>query len=560
MQTGVSFRKILRKYNIKSENTEPHHPQQNPAERRIQDVKRLSTKIMDRTGAPAYLWFFCMLYVVMLLNFTALESLGWITPYQACFGTTPDISALLQFTFYQPIYFSDEDSFPNSNERKGYWIGVAENKGDTLTYWVLTENKQVLARSLVCPADTPEKNQRVLEPGEPTDPVLREIEGSEIEGSPPQEPQLDLLSDLVNSPMPVFDPTEFEAKDHIGFEFVHTDKQEIPTKAKVIEIDEDTGKALLEYVHGGLEYVEPNIIQEALLSAQQMEDGEGFWTFSKVLGHQTAENGRIEVEVLWDNGERSWEPLMVLRKDDPVTLAAYAKDRKLLEQKGWKWAKKIAGREKKLTRMLKTMKASKKKYIKKNFGKTVYKFGVKVPCTGDVKGAMELDRENGNQLWLEAQKTEASTLMDMETFKVIPDDFDLRGYQYVPLMYAWDVKFDGRRRARLVANGKVTIGPPEAEVWSGVVSTEAVRIAMFLGMLNGMKILAADISSAYLMADTREHMYTRLGPEFGEWAGKRAIIKKALYGLIGSCAQFHRHLCIGLDRIGFKPSKADPDL
>eukprot|EP00957_Ditylum_brightwellii_P162819 12398515-Ditylum_brightwellii.AAC.1 len=37
---------------------------------------------MDRTGAPAFLWFFCMLYAVMLLNFTALESLGWITLHQ----------------------------------------------------------------------------------------------------------------------------------------------------------------------------------------------------------------------------------------------------------------------------------------------------------------------------------------------------------------------------------------------------------------------------------------------------------------------------------------------
>ena len=76
-------------------------------------------------------------------------------------------------------------------------------------------------------------------------------------------------------------------------------------------------------------------------------------------------------------------------------------------------------------------------------------------------------------------------------------------------------------------------------------------------MLNGMKILAADISSAYLMADTKEKMYTNLGPEYGDWAGKTAIIKKALYGLIGSCAQFHRHLCVELTKLGFVPSKAD---
>ena len=94
---------------------------------------------------------------------------------------------------------------------------------------------------------------------------------------------------------------------------------------------------------------------------------------------------------------------------------------------------------------------------------------------------------------VQAQKTEANTLRQMKTFVIIPDNFDLTGYQYVPLIYAWDVKFDGRKWARLVANGKITMGPPKAEVWSGVVSTESVRTAIFLAMLNGMKILAADI-------------------------------------------------------------------
>ena len=62
------------------------------------------------------------------------------------------------------------------------------------------------------------------------------------------------------------------------------------------------------------------------------------------------------------------------------------------------------------------------------------------------------------------------------------------------------------------------------------------------------------------MADTKEKMYTKLGPEFDDWAGKTAIIKKASYGLCGSCAQFHKHLCAVLYTIGFTPSKADPDL
>ena len=59
------------------------------------------------------------------------------------------------------------------------------------------------------------------------------------------------------------------------------------------------------------------------------------------------------------------------------------------------------------------------------------------------------------------------------------------------------------------------------------------------------------------MVDTKEKMYTKLGPEFGDWAGKTAIIKKALYGLMGSCAQFLQHLCVDPTKLGFVPSKAD---
>lgn len=61
------------------------------------------------------------------------------------------------------------------------------------------------------------------------------------------------------------------------------------------------------------------------------------------------------------------------------------------------------------------------------------------------------------------------------------------------------MKFDGRRRERLVANGKVNIIPLEEKVWSGIGNTESVRTAMCLGMLNRIKILAEDFSLAYLM-------------------------------------------------------------
>ena len=94
----------------------------------------------------------------------------------------------------------------------------------------------------------------------------------------------------------------------------------------------------------------------------------------------------------------------------------------------------------------------------------------------------------------------------------------------------------------------------EAEVYSGVVSNESVRAIMFLAKLNGLKICAADIGLAYLMAETKEKIYTKLGPGFGDWTGQTVVVHKALYGLMGSCQRFHSHLSGNLKRIGFVPS------
>ena len=103
-----------------------------------------------------------------------------------------------------------------------------------------------------------------------------------------------------------------------------------------------------------------------------------------------------------------------------------------------------------------------------------YKFGIKVPRIGDIRGARQLDRENDNTLWFDAQIKEATALRNLGTFEIIPEGYDLSGYQYAPLIYTFDDKFDGCCWACLVANGSVTVGPPESEVWSGVVSSDTV--------------------------------------------------------------------------------------
>ena len=53
-------------------------------------------------------------------------------------------------------------------------------------------------------------------------------------------------------------------------------------------------------------------------------------------------SGEKELQVLWDTGEITWEPLSMLRKDYPVSLVEYVYQHNLQNKTGWQWAKKYA--------------------------------------------------------------------------------------------------------------------------------------------------------------------------------------------------------------------------
>jgi hypothetical protein len=60
-----------------------------------------------------------------------------------------------------------------------------------------------------------------------------------------------------------------------------------------------------------------------------------------------------------------------------------------------------------------------------------YKFGIQVPK--GIKNAIDLDKNNGNQLWQEAIKTELKQLTDYQTFIELDSGEDIpKGYQKIP--------------------------------------------------------------------------------------------------------------------------------
>ena len=119
------------------------------------------------------------------------------------------------------------------------------------------------------------------------------------------------------------------------------------------------------------------------------------------------------------------------------------------------------------------------------------------------------------------------------------------------------MKYNGRHKARLVADGSLTPEPAE-NTYSGVVSLRHLRLVIFLGELNNLELWGADIGNAYLEAHTQEKLFIIGGAEFEELQGFILIFNKALYGLKSSGKRWAEKFYDIIKDMGFTPSKADP--
>ena len=243
---------------------------------------------------------------------------------------------------------------------------------------------------------------------------------------------------------------------------------------------------------------------------------------------------KYNIMVEWETGEITEEPLSKFAADDPVTCAAYAKENKLLNLPGWKRFKHIAKNQKTLNRAFNQRKM---RQVRRS---ATYMFGFLIPR--DYKHALELDKLNGNSRWYDATKLELQQIMDYHVFEDKGEaKYDPKtkriingppGYQKIRVHLVFATKHDGRHKARLVAAGNLTPDPVES-IYSGVVSTRSLRIAIFLAKLNDMELWGADIGNAYLEATTKEKLYIVAGQEFEhlDLRGHILVINKALYGL-----------------------------
>jgi hypothetical protein len=115
-----------------------------------QTYKCAANCILDRMGALDYMWLLCLQYVCYLLNHVFNNTIHGV-PLQMLTGITVHISPLLQFHFFQKVFYKKVGShFPSDSVEQD---GISEHCDHALTYKVLTINTlKVIYHSLIWPA------------------------------------------------------------------------------------------------------------------------------------------------------------------------------------------------------------------------------------------------------------------------------------------------------------------------------------------------------------------------------------------------------------------------
>jgi hypothetical protein len=575
-------RETCRKYRIQQKTIVPYSPWQNDAEACIRELKRKLRRTLRRTGASPRLWAYCLSWctAVRRLTASALPRMKGRTPEEIMTGSTPDISSMIMFDWYQPVYYwTPTVEFPNERKLIGRWLGIAESCVDEMAYYVLTHKGNVVTR----------KSVWGLTADELRDPVIgKNIASFDISVRILLEPKPVKTDDLP--PNDVLHPGDDETlqvtvddNGHPEFhsvtpeeldEYIHTqlilprggdmvsarvlkrarDGDNVPIGRRHDNPILDTRQYEVEFPDGSLDIYTANVIAENL---HQMADphGRDHTLFKGIIGHRQTNNtskgngmstAGWDMCVQWTDGTSTWLPLKDLKQSNPIQTAEYAKLNGLAKKPGFSWwVEPTLGRRNHIISKVKT-----------RYWKRTHKFGIAMPKS--VKDALALDAESGTSSWREAIAKEMKNVMP--AFRFRDDDIVPPGYTKIDCHMVFDIKVDLTRKARLVAGGHQTEVPKDS-VYSSVVSRDSVRIAFMLAALNGLDVLAADIQNAYLNAPTKEKCYTIAGPEFGaDKVGRPVLIVRALYGLRSSGARWRDHLADTIRSLGFKGCLADADV
>ena len=103
--------------------------------------------------------------------------------------------------------------------------------------------------------------------------------------------------------------------------------------------------------------------------------------------------------------------------------------------------------------------------------------------------------------------------------------------------------------------------PTYLQIYSSQVEPISVKLIGVIYDKVGLKQICGDVSNSYVNADNSQKVYVPIAiPESGSRAGQMIVIKRALYGLSASGADWYRHFSTTLHLIRFASTIFDRDV
>jgi hypothetical protein len=500
---------------------------------------------MIANKVPARLWDFCVKWSCDVRNKTA--SICFIldgrTPYEAVMGSTPDISSLATFNFYEPVWYIDQTAeLPQPKRKLGRWLGEAYDIRQAMCYWVLPISSGPIARSTVQPIPpeylTTDDAREELEALDKAliakygDPIKSETAEYDVNSPDLEAEDITPLYDPVepDASMPEADRWDTEAYDeYIASQVIlpSGDSQLLGTvtarkrdhhgnpvgvrnenpilDTRIYEVTIPDGHSAEYSANTIAEYLYSQINSEG--KQDQLLDEIVDWrkTDEAVEEHeilQVSHNGNIhprrttkvyQLCIKWKDGSTSWEHLKDIKESFLTLVAEFAITQGIHDLPGFRWW--VPQTMKRHNRIVSN--------IKTRFKKKTHKYGIQVPMS--VEEEYQIDCDTNTDYWQQAimkeMKNNAIAFQFLEDGEQVPV-----GSTWIPFHMIFDVKCDLTRKARFVAGGHWTQASSQL-TYSSVVTRESIRIAFLIAALNELDILAADVGNAYLQAPARERVH-----------------------------------------------------
>ena len=139
----------VRKHHINIHTTKPNRHNQSKVEGVICELRKNWFCTMQQKRVPRRLWDYGLRWVseVRVRTSSDAADLTGRTPLEQITGDTVDISKYLDFSFYDWSWYHDNAGLGLT--KLGRWLGVAHKVGGLMSYWILTVNCTVIARTTV---------------------------------------------------------------------------------------------------------------------------------------------------------------------------------------------------------------------------------------------------------------------------------------------------------------------------------------------------------------------------------------------------------------------------